>query len=115
MINSSGSREVGSVLRSDGTAEETLPPAKDSMRTGQQHSCLTEPSFLTLTVSEMDAISHLSYFCIPPSFRSHRCGNRCSLTLTLSSLLSFVFFRKISPELTAANPTLLFFAEEDWP
>ena len=34
--------------------------------------------------------------------------------LAQASFLSFFFFfRKISPELTAANPPL--FAEEDWP
>ena len=30
-----------------------------------------------------------------------------------NSFFCFVFLRKISPELTAANPPL--FAEEDWP
>ena len=30
-------------------------------------------------------------------------------------LLYFFFLRKSSPELTAANPPLFFFPEEDWP
>ena len=33
--------------------------------------------------------------------------------LEILFLFCFVFLRKISPELTAANPPL--FAEEDWP
>ena len=41
------------------------------------------------------------------------CYILCTLGMVFS-LFCFFFLRKISPELTAANPPL-FFAEEDWP
>ena len=55
----------------------------------------------------MDATLSFFLLCL------HGCFNHPSEAHGLSFFLFFFFLRKISPELTAANPPL--FAEEDWP
>ena len=57
-----------------------------------------------------DSITQI-YFKLSEHF--HACVLLLILTLALKIYLFFFFLRKISPELTTANPPL--FAEEDWP